>query len=80
MHLGCWKDGSKDSGFGVRDFHTLLINSYYGLSLVHCLPACKSLGFRYAALDVRKTVNGLNSDSHQTAGLTDFQIRLVPIR
>ena len=52
MHLGCWKDHNTDKSFGTRDFHTILMDDYNGLSLVHCLPGCKNLGFRYAAIEV----------------------------
>ena len=51
MFVGCWTDSSI-SDPKVRDFHTYLVENWYGMTLAYCVPACKSRGFPIAALQV----------------------------
>ena len=60
MYVGCWEDKNvntifdKDDG-NSRDFEVYIAVSsqpWYGMTLNRCVPACVTLGYRYAALQV----------------------------
>ena len=56
MFVGCWTELSI-SNPDVRDFHTLLVDSWNGMTLAYCIPACKSRGFPIAAVQVLNFYN-----------------------
>ena len=65
MYRGCWEDKNVNTMFDdtsatTREFEVYLIQNsfvpWYGITLNRCIPACKTLGYRYAALQVYSTV------------------------
>ena len=61
MYVGCWEDKNTASIFNPtdynsRDFDIYIIDNsiaWNGITLDRCVPACVTLGYRYAALQVR---------------------------
>ena len=65
IYKGCWEDKNvnimfDDSSATTRDFEVYVIQNafvpWYGLTLNRCVPACKTLGYRYAALQVHSSI------------------------
>ena len=60
MYVGCWEDKNVNTMFNKdddnsRDFEIYIAVSsqpWYGMTLNRCVPACVTLGYRYAALQV----------------------------
>ena len=53
MYVGCFSDVTISN---VTAWDVKLINEWNGMTLAHCVPACKQLGKRYAIVQVL-TVN-----------------------
>ena len=65
MYKGCWEDKNVNimfdaSSAATRDFEVYVIQNgfvpWYGITLNRCVPACKTLGYRYAALQVHSSI------------------------
>ena len=64
MYVGCWEDKNVNTMFdknddNSRDFEVYIAVSsqpWYGMTLNRCVPACVTLGYRYAALQVSSSV------------------------
>ena len=62
MYVGCWEDKNVNTMFdkddhNSRDFEIYIADSSQewkgGMTLNRCVPACVTLGYRYAALQVK---------------------------
>ena len=62
MYVGCWEDKNVNTMFNAdsynsRDFDAYIMvsepDAWQGITLNRCVPACVTLGYRYAALQVR---------------------------
>ena len=60
MYVGCWEDKNtplifSPADYNSRDFDVYIVDNSFewqGLTLDRCIPACVTLGYRYAALQV----------------------------
>ena len=49
MYVGCYTDETINN---LVAWDVKLINSWNGMTLQHCIPACKNIGKRYAIVQV----------------------------